>query len=277
MHPPINSPDRPAFIIWTMQRTGGTNFARWLDGFTGKPLALHEPFMETRILGHASRGWRLNQNVSMLEDALCAALHQRPSLKHCIDTAPVQVSLSLAKVAATLGYVNIFLYRSVALDRMLSAHFARATGIWFPTLIEGEPPENLEQALQVTPKKQPTRIRRHPLKIPVEAMLEQERCLVRLLQFLWKSLRNSPARSRTIAVSYESLYCSGQFQTPPRALAQILGLLRVDASEKACRDSLERLKGQGEQGTRSLYSQLPGYEELARSCVLLPTFNPSEH
>lgn len=122
-------PKRP-FIIWTLQRSGGTNVAsHFFDRSYNRSLE-HEPLNLDRELGYIRDKWESRQNLEMLRQDLREELSKKVNIKHCVDVVPSPVTSALLDVSCELGYKHLFLIRRTALDRLLSLHFARSFNIW---------------------------------------------------------------------------------------------------------------------------------------------------
>src|SRR5687767_10672415 len=104
--------DHRAFIIWTLQRTGGTNLARrlferaslveaarekvqepgsigakWL-GAVASQWSFHEPFnygKKSRIFGPVTERWVTTNDRQALDTALAEICSLRIGLKHCVE------------------------------------------------------------------------------------------------------------------------------------------------------------------------------------------------
>ena len=115
---------RPPLLIWTLQRSGGTNLTRRLEVLAGLAHGEHEPFNVEREFGHITRDWLARPDRATLDTAMHAACTQRRLIKHCVELVPWEVSQALAEQSVDLGYRHLFLYREQPRDRLLSLTFA---------------------------------------------------------------------------------------------------------------------------------------------------------
>ncbi|CUH51508.1 hypothetical protein [Shimia marina] len=118
------------YIIWTMQRTGGTTLAALLSELTEHPKIEHEPFNVERALGWVTRNWREKQDADLLQADLRRALEERPVIKHCYELVPEELNSALMVCATELGYKHVILDRRAEQDRILSLELAKQTGAW---------------------------------------------------------------------------------------------------------------------------------------------------
>lgn len=165
-------PLRP-FVIWTLQRTGGTNLTRQLVRLSGLPRTEHEPFNEGRAYGHVTAAWRKDRDALAMGAAMQEIAAEHQVIKHCVEMVPPEINGGLALATAAAGYQHVFLYRRQPKGRLLSLHYARVSGIWGNRMKTGQPPTEEE-------------LRRHPL--PVNELVERERRGMRALQRVWDGL-----------------------------------------------------------------------------------------
>jgi hypothetical protein len=258
------------FIIWTLQRTGGTNLAqrlfersglieaaphmhapnapalRWLEGLDSQ-WKLHEPFnmgSQDRIFGSASEHWSVTQDRKALDrsvDEICS-LHL--PMKHCVEMVPWEISASLARAATRHGYRHLFLYRENGLNRLLSLQFAKLSGVWGPQFL-GE--RQLQEKIFEDP-------------LPVNDLLEHETSCNELLVKAWRLMYT--LGSDPVAVKFEAIY---EAETPEAGKAMVLSMLEfLDLSEDAQGDDrfAAEMVTHGNQGTRDEYSNFKGIPAL---------------
>ncbi|MFZ7094107.1 hypothetical protein [Primorskyibacter sp. 2E233] len=115
------------YIIWTMQRTGGTTLATLLATLSEHPGVQHEPFNQDRVFGHVAPHW---QDPARLRDEMAGVLAPRPVIKHCHELLPPVLNETLMEVSSELGYRHIVLERRAEADRILSLELAKITGAW---------------------------------------------------------------------------------------------------------------------------------------------------
>ncbi len=242
----------PAFIIWTLQRTGGTNLTTRLVEWSGRESAPHEPFNPGRVYGDISRQWQESADRAGLHEALAAVVAKGEVIKHCVEMVPLDLTQALALAATRAGYRHLILYRRSALDRLLSLHFAEATGIWGPDMLH-------QQALDVAP-------------IKVDALLAHEKHCTGLLQRMWNLL--DELGTPPLLLAYEDIYQAASLDAAAAALAATVTGLGIDVHGQDFARLARTLVEHGDQGTRHQYRQFPNYAALAKGCSELPAFQP---
>ncbi|HEV2299990.1 MAG TPA: class I SAM-dependent methyltransferase [Stellaceae bacterium] len=118
------------FIIWTMQRTGGTSLTDLLMEMSEHEPAEHEPFNRDRQFGQVTIAWGSTKDEAALRRALADILAQRYLIKHTYELRDMRLNLALME-AAGQSYRHIFLYRRDELSRLVSKFVAQANGTWF--------------------------------------------------------------------------------------------------------------------------------------------------
>lgn len=146
------------YIIWTMQRTGGTTLAALLAALSEHPGVEHEPFNAERLFGNVTKGWLETKDVDRLHADIEAVLEPLPVIKHCYELLPPAVNQGLMQVANAKNYRHIILDRRAETDRILSLELAKLTGAWgreatdiYDAIKRGEvklDPINVKQSLQ---------------------------------------------------------------------------------------------------------------------------------
>lgn len=237
------------FIIWTLQRTGGTNFAANVIKASGVRTTEHEPFNRGRAFGHVTDAWLAGYDTQRLDEAMTSLVADGLAIKHCVETVPWEVTAALARRSASCGYNHLFLYRRNSADRLLSLHFARETGIWGWRMAEMKKAEFGEEYLKEMDFE----------PIPVSSMIEHEEHCLQLLCQSWKSLLQFGCQPLTI--SYEQIYRCSDFDDAIRDVANVLSGLGF-AEMEARRDLVEKIIKTGDQGSRENYSRFLGVEEL---------------
>ena len=119
------------FIIWTMQRTGGTSLADLLMEMSEHPAAEHEPFNRDRQFGAVTAAWADAHDEAALAEAMAGILKQRFLIKHTYELRDMALNAALLRAAAATGYRHIFLLRQDELARLVSKFIAEANGTWF--------------------------------------------------------------------------------------------------------------------------------------------------
>lgn len=274
----MSAPKRPSrpFIIWTLQRTGGTNLARrlfeasGLPGTDGKRLTtgtfldsvvdawkLHEPFnygSDARPFGFASEAWVECGDREKLDHATEAVCALGMPIKHCVEMVPAEVTESLVKASLRHGYRHVFLYRRNPLNRLLSMEFARRSGVWGAHLKGSAVPDNV--------------VFSKPLN--VEGLAEHERQCSEKLMLTWQLLESGG--SRPLPMAYEDIYQSAEVAQVESRLAHLLQFLGMELGAAGSAAFIEGIMGSGDQGTRDRYSAFAGIPELEAALGAMPLF-----
>lgn len=253
----LPKPSSKPFVIWTLQRTGGTNLTQRLIALSGLPSTEHEPFNKRRIHGHVTQRWEDDGDLEAMNQAMATIAAGGRVIKHCVEMVPPEVSLALARATSDAGYQHLFLYRRQALGRLLSLQFARVSGIWGSKMKDGrEPtPEELSQQL-----------------LPVPQLVAHEQRSVAALTEVWDELL---ARGQApSAIAYEDLYAAASPEAAQAVLGQLLAEMGLAVPASKLPEVLADVLGRGDQGTRDAYDQFQGIAELAEALVAVPCFVP---
>lgn len=257
--PDTTSAPRP-FIIWTLQRTGGTNLAHQLTLRSGLQGTQHEPFNPGRMFGHITEQWMRDGDRDALRRGVDEICQRGVIIKHCVEMVPWEVTEALARASAAAAYHHLFLYRRNGLDRLLSLHFAQRTGVWGPGMAStasGSTAVDHGAFGEV---------------LPVEKLIQHEQTCVEALHRAWTLLQSSGASP--IAVAYEDIYRTSDPAQPTRVVLPLLRQLGLSQSETDDRDWIGDLVGKGDQGTRDRYHDFPGAAELAKRVKAIAPFTP---
>jgi hypothetical protein len=123
------------FILWTMQRTGGTSLTDLLMAMSEHKSAEHEPFNwrthKPRQFGHVAQQWVETRDHAALETALSGILAERYLIKHCYELHGALFNSRVVRAAAKTDYRHILLFRRDELSRLVSKFIAEANGTWF--------------------------------------------------------------------------------------------------------------------------------------------------
>lgn len=119
------------FIIWTLQRTGGTSLTDLLMKMSEYKTIDHEPFWPARAFGHVTQQWKKTRDPVALDAAMAEIFSQRYLIKHCYEFHGEPLNRALAKAAAAADYRHILLLRKNELARLVSMALAEAHGTWF--------------------------------------------------------------------------------------------------------------------------------------------------
>lgn len=267
------------FVIWTLQRTGGTNLARrlfeasglpgtdgrppgtglFLDGITD-PWKLHEPFNygdSARPFGFASAAWVERRDRAALDEATETICRHRLPLKHCVEMVPWEVSESLAHAALRHDYRHVFLFRRQPLNRLLSVEYARRSGVWGPNLKGKAAPDDVVFA--------------EPLD--AERLTGHERYCSELLGRTWQLL--SDAGESPLPLAFEDVYQCDDKALVRARLFHLLTVLRI-ARGAGRGELVDGIVGSGDQGTRDRYEAFAGIEVLSRQIADSPLFTPPD-
>lgn len=241
------------FILWTLQRTGGTNLAQGLYALCASRKGYQEPFNTGRIFGHLSDAWTLNPDRHSLDHELALICASGVCIKQCVEEVPDAINEALLSASINAGYKHVFLYRDKPLDRILSYHFSRQTGIW---IRKKALKTTVDEAIFATP-------------LPVQSLLEHEqRCIARL-NHAWQALQQ--AKAPVHVVSFEDLYAGNSQIQARKQLIALLQFLQMDIT--SINDyQLNKIIARGEQGTKDQYKNYSGIQQLRRGLQSLTPF-----
>lgn len=243
------------FIIWTLQRTGGTNLTNRLILRAKFPRPEHEPFNRRREFGRVTQNWDVHGDRTRLTSDLAEICSEEPCIKHCVEQVPWAVSEELARVSMRRDYHHLFLYRRNALQRLLSVEYARRTGAW-----------GRGKAKRV---REDEKAFEEPLD--VGAIISHERRCNRLLQSAWDLLVGAGANPKRVA--YEDIYETDE-ETAAENLLTILRDLGLSRGVKSDQKFIEKIRNSGQQGTRNRYSRFEGISELSNALEGVDQFDP---
>ncbi len=237
------------FVIWTLQRTGGTNFNKHLNRLSCHDKLQDEPFNSPREHGQLSKDWLKSKDRAALKGGMTAVCSSHNNIKHCVERVPWAVSGALVEASHEAGYAPVFLYRENPLQRLLSMEYAQRTQSWGPKTV-AEAGDNSE-------------VFRAPLD--VDALIEHETNSNNKLSKAWRQLRKIGAAP--VAISYEELY-SADSETAQAGLQRVFSRLGIKATGVQLE---EAIRSTGDQQTRDRYAQFTGIKKLQeRIDSLLP-------
>jgi|GEM_PF-622918 len=243
------------FIIWTLRRTGGTNFTTWLSKLTGLKSPEHEPFNLDRQYGYVSKKFLETKNYEQLKEEISKILEEPQIIKHCVETVPEEVSYALAEVACKVGYAHLFLYRKDSTNRLLSLYFAEHTGIWGPNMKKEIPKEIFDKP------------------IPIQELIDQEKRDRFQIYAIFTFLKE--LNSKVFSISFEDIYQIDEGIAFEKCY-KIIKELGIAKDEEQLKKEFRSLREQGYQGTREYYKELKGSEELSKKIQELPPFSLEE-
>jgi len=237
----------PPFIIWTLQRTGGTNLAVQLMNRAPQPVKRHEPFNVTRPYGHITGNWKQTSDMPALKAAVEDICAQQVLIKHCVETVPRPVTMALARAAASAGYRHVFLYRRNAADRLLSLYFARKTGIWGPKMKQAV---NARAAMRDanSPSVDASCTRGDDAQLPVARLIAHEQRCASNLSLVWTALTRLDGHP--LAVAYEDIYFAADANGVLRVVSELLNHLGLSTSPDEDRQFATNLRSTRDLGLR---------------------------
>lgn len=123
------------FVIWTMQRTGGTSLTELLMEMSEHRSAEHEPFnwarKKPRQFWPVTEAWNTTKNADVLRASLEGLFAQNYLFKHCYELLSMSFNMHLMQVAATTPYRHLLLLRRDEPARLVSKFIAESQGTWF--------------------------------------------------------------------------------------------------------------------------------------------------
>ena len=156
---------------------------------------------------------------------------------------------------AASWFRHVFLQRRNALDRLLSLHYAKVSGMWGShiDLVGGTSPAPI--AANTTAG-----------SMPVEELALHEVTCRRVMQQLWQLFQSFDVQSH--AIYFEDIYLAERSESEKQltVLLEYLGLTPGPAEDAAW---TRELFTNGEQGTRQRYQQLAGMHELQKRLTTL--------
>lgn len=243
------------FIIWTVQRTGGTNLANMLFKRSPQPVTQHEPFNGDRVFGNVVAAWHANKDSGQLDASLKDIATRGVLIKHCLEMFDLEFNMALASAMNSKGYRHLFLFRRNSLDRLLSLHFAKVTGVW------GKPKSNNVDN-KVKPFMEP---------VPIKQLLAHEkRCI-----FLMTSIHNyiQELGGPILSLAFEDIYLEEDNKRACERIFNLLNWLDISRGEEEDRLFVEKVIKEGGQGTKSRYLEFPGANALRDALDNLKSFS----
>ena len=246
------------FIIWTLQRTGGTSLANLLMSLSEHPRVEHEPFnwrrAHPRQFGPVAETWVRDRDEARVDASLARIFGQRHLIKHCYELPEhsarhrgAPFNARLIRAVAKTDYRNILLLRRDEMGRLISKYVAEANGTWF----DDYAPKVYEDIVH----------RRRELKpLPVGAMVKHyQHCL--------EVTRQLRAQARRFGVSfyhvaYEDIYEGAREERMARleALFDHIGL--APDTIEAHRDTIEDKIFRRRFDTRAIAPFLPNLDAV---------------
>ncbi len=240
------------FCIWTLQRTGGTNFKAILNAASDAGSWEDEPFNHGRQLFRITKVLLEEDRPKKLATQIERAMAKRKNFKHCVEVVPFPITTALIG-ATSAEYRHLVLYRKVTVDRLLSVEFALRTQVWGPG---AERASVDEQAAFNDP-------------LDIEKLVERAQFANFCLQKTWNLLVENNAS--VAAISFEELYSEPQ-EVAGQALARIFAAWEVPIDPSALTGMVQSLRGRGNQRTSNLYNRFKGADILQQKANALPAF-----
>ena len=107
------------FLIWTMQRTGGTSLTELLMA-----MSEHEPFnwakKQPRQFWPITEAWNTHHDADALRGALDGLFAERFLIKHCYELLSMSFNLHLMQAAVGTPYRHVVLRRRDEPSRLVS-------------------------------------------------------------------------------------------------------------------------------------------------------------
>jgi len=236
------------FIIWTVQRTGGTNIAVNLIRQSGLPTTEHEPLNEDRAYGHISRNWQNHKNEQLLDQEIGKFLDKGYAFKHCVENVAWPVNHTLLHKSVERNYSHLILYREHALNRLLSLHFAKETGLWGRKKVSALMQDKGGNFLETVPVG----------RIDADVLIQHEEVCTAALFRITKELKEQDAP--VCVASFEDIYEASP-SLSEKKLYVVLRTLGFPLQETA--SSFQKgVRQTGDQRTKKVYAQIAGFAEL---------------
>jgi len=123
------------FLIWTMQRTGGTVLTDLLFSLSEHKKADHEPFIwdrpKPRQFWPVVSAWRQTEDLEQLNNSLDGIFSEKYLIKHCYELNRLDFDIHLMDAAERANYKQIILLRRDEYSRLISKYVAESEGTWF--------------------------------------------------------------------------------------------------------------------------------------------------
>ena len=238
------------FIIWTMQRTGGTSLTELLMAMSEHKSADHEPFNRDRQFGAVTIAWSEAKDEAALRHALAGILAERYLIKHTYELRDMTINLALME-AAGRSYRHVFLYRRDELARLVSKFVAQAHGTWFTG----------DYASRVYSRIQEGERKLGPLPVAkVVAAYRRGRAMTEEILASFGDLDLAP-----FSLAYEDLY-HGEREPRLARLGELFEFLGFspEAVERHRANVEEKIFGEG-QNTRAIAPHVPNLGQVVRA------------
>jgi len=247
------------FIIWTMQRSGGTSLTRFLKTWGEYSKVLHEPFNGNQIFGHVKRelaGIKSQKEAIVRGQELITEIYDdnpNCSIKHCFEVHSDSFNEALLLVTREKGIKNIFLTRDSNFNRNLSLELAKITGAWSKQQkekLENSTSEPIDSSSSIS------------LDIP--RMLTHNASCIARSRALREKFRSS---DNVVRLVYERLY-DGELENRLNYLEGVKNLLDLDAFtvDTLNAKQISLLVGE-KQNTQAVYRRIENIEQARQKFV----------
>ena len=239
------------FIIWTMQRTGGTSLTELLMEMSEHRSAEHEPFnwakKQPRQFWPITEAWNSSHNAEVLRASLEGLFAQGFLIKHCYELLSMSFNMHLLQASAGTPYRHVVLRRRDEPSRLVSKFIAEAQGTWFKDYARKVFTQVAEGDRKLTP-------------LPVDRVVGHYRHSEDSTKFINDTLAALDAPR--LEIWYEDLYTGGR-EARLGHLDRLFAFLGFSPEEVAGHRALvdEKIFQSG-QNTRSVAGLLPNLGEV---------------
>jgi LPS sulfotransferase NodH len=197
------------FIIWTIQRTGGTSLANLLMAMSEHPRAEHEPFNwrrpKQRQFGAVAENWFRDKNAADTDAALAKIFSRRFLIKHCYELPEhcerrhgAAFNVRLMRAAAKTDYRHVLLWRRDELARLVSRFIAEANGTWFDDYASQVYDDIVNRRRELKPLPVDTVVKhyRHCLAVTEQVRAQAKRFGVRFFEIAYEDIYQGEREAR---------------------------------------------------------------------------------
>ncbi len=238
----------PSFVIWTLQRTGGTALTSALAISTANSEIKHEPFNSDRDFSYVTKAFKegeISHSANLIDNLLDSGV----SFKHCMEIHSLKFNnMLLEAFVSRPNYRHIILMRDDETHRILSLYLARQTEVWgkwkvnkggYDKIISGK------QALDPFPIK--------------EMLSHSKKCLE---YRAWIQNQFEVRNLSYLLTTFETLY-EGQTRTRIENLKKVFEFVGAPfiVEDKRVYNCIFSSK----QGSEKLFKYVPNLEEAAKS------------
>jgi len=239
------------FVIWTLQRSGGTNLANYLDSVSANEKLQDEAFNRVREYGYLTKNWKDTKDSEALMKGMQEVCALNRNVKHCVERVPWAVSNALLESSVGAGFNHLFLYRQDPVKRLLSMEYAERTRSWGPkrVLPEGQDADAFVEPLNTA------------------QLIEHEEKANIKLNKVWSKLGKLDANR--VAISYEELYAEDA-SVARKCLKRVLKRLAGAVDDPQITAAMKAIRSKGNQKTSDRYAAFKGIDELSAQASNLP-------